>query len=455
MDYDSPYKVDSPFNYDFEGGEVSPESGRSSPGTIRDNASDCGTQTDDQMGTTDERVTTMRVHLDNTPENIQTPQDIARKIRNKFHQSRQNEDRRNLQSFNNNRITTTSEQGTSTNSHSYEHNRPINNQNRLTTESYTSPPLPNYPPPMRPPPPSDYATENLRTQTHVQQQLFTKTANSRPNNLRFPYAVTPRSNNKKSFLHQSTNEQTPTATVMETIWFQDKDHRTLNSPHSSNCNPLLSYRNWTNMPFDDTSMDYDSPYKVDSPFNYDVEEGEVSPESGRSSPGTIRDNASDCGTQTDDQMGTTDETVTTMRVHLDNTPENIQTPQDIARKIRNKFHQSRQNEDRRNLQSFNNNRITTTSEQGTSTNSHSYEHNRPINNQNRLTTESYTSPPLPNYPPPMRPPPPSDYATENLRTQTRVQQQLFTKTANSRPNNLRFPYAVTPRSNNKKSFFHQ
>ena len=145
-------------------------------------------------------------------------------------------------------------------------------------------------------------------------------------------------------------------------------------------------------------MDYDSPNKVDSPFNYDVEEGELSPGSGRSSPCAIRDNASDCGTQTDDQMGSTDETVTTMRVHLDNTPENTQTPQEIARKNRNKFHQSRQIEDRRNLQSFNNNRTTTiTSEQGTSTNLHSYEHNRPVNNQHRSTTEWYTSPPLPNY----------------------------------------------------------
>ena len=204
-----------------------------------------------------------------------------------------------------------------------------------------------------------------------------------------------------------------------------------------------------------TSMDYDSPYKVDSPFNYDVEEGALSPGSGRSSPGTIRDNASDCGTQTDDKMGNTDETVTTMRVHLDNTPENTQTPQVIARKIGNKFHQSKQTEDRRNLQSFNNNRTTTTSEQSTSTNLHSYEHNRPVNNQNRSTTKSYISPPLPNYPPPVRPPPPSDYVIENPRTQTHVQQRLFTKTANNRPNNLRFPYAVTPRSNNKKSFFHQ
>ena len=39
-------------------------------------------------------------------------------------------------------------------------------------------------------------------------------------------------------------------------------------------------------------IDYEieSPYKADSPLSYDVEEGELSPGSGRSSPGTIRDN---------------------------------------------------------------------------------------------------------------------------------------------------------------------
>ena len=127
-----------------------------------------------------------------------------------------------MQSFNTNK--NTNEQGTSTNIHSYEHNRLVQTQNRSTTESYTSPPLPNYPPPVRPPPPSDYITEQPRTQSYNQQQLFT--TNRRPNNLRFPYAVTPRSANSKSFFHQSTNEQTPTTTVMETIWFQDKDPRT-------------------------------------------------------------------------------------------------------------------------------------------------------------------------------------------------------------------------------------
>ena len=112
------------------------------------------------MGNTDETVTTMRVHLDNTPENTQTPQEIARKIRNKFQQSKQNEDRRNLQSFNNNR-TTTSEQGTSTNLHSYEHNRPVNNQNRSTTESYTSPP-----------PRTHHFSINQQISKHQRQQLW-------------------------------------------------------------------------------------------------------------------------------------------------------------------------------------------------------------------------------------------------------------------------------------------
>ena len=234
MEYESPYKSDSPFSYEVEEGELSSGSGRSSPGTVRDNASDCGTQTDDQMENISGTLTTMRVHLDNTPKITQTPQEIARKIKNKF------DNRRNLQSFNTNK--STNEQGTSTNIHSYEHSRLVNTQNRSTTESYTSPPLPNYPPPVRPPPPSDYITEQPRTQTYNQQQLFT--AHLRPNHLRFPYAVTPRSANSKSFFHQSTNEQTPTTTtVMETIWFQDKDPRTLNSPHNSNYNPLSSYRN--------------------------------------------------------------------------------------------------------------------------------------------------------------------------------------------------------------------
>ena len=84
-------------------------------------------------------------------------------------------------------------------------------------------------------------------------------------------------------------------------------------------------------------MEYDSPYKSDSPFSYEVEEGELSCESGRSSPGTIRDCASDCGTQTETNMITDDEKIKTFRVELENETQIVQTPQEIARKIQNKF----------------------------------------------------------------------------------------------------------------------
>ena len=144
-----------------------------------------------------------------------------------------------------------------------------------------------------------------------------------------------------------------------------------------------------------SGMEYDSPYKAHSPFSYEVEEGELSSGSGRSSPGTIRDNASDCSTQTDDQMATTNESVTTFRVELDNTPENVQTPQEIAGKLKNKFDNIKRNEDRRNLQSFNrNNSNNTTNEQGTNTAIHSYQNNRPLQNNNRSNTDSYISPPF-------------------------------------------------------------
>ena len=225
-----------------EDGELSCESGRSSPGTIRDCASECGTQTESNMITDNEKVTTFRVELENNQEHVQTPQEIARKINNKFG------NRRNLQSFDtsNNSTSNISEQRTNIAVHSYQNTRPRQNYNQNTSNTYMSPPLPNYPPPVRPPPPSD----NYPPQSNVRQRLFPRQTVPNTNNLRFPYAVTPRSNNRKSFFHQSTNEQTPTETVMETVWFQDKDPKTLSNPHGINYNPLLSYRNWSEMPFD-------------------------------------------------------------------------------------------------------------------------------------------------------------------------------------------------------------
>ena len=196
----------------------------------------------------------MRIEVENatsaqqTQTNQRTPQEIAIHISEHIDKKRQSDTRRNLESFRNR----TNEQGTSTNSHSYQNNRP---SNKTTNVTYVSPPLPNYPPPVRPPPPDDYTTTTNRIQKSAHQCWTATNPNHiRPNNLRFPYAVTPRSNNRKSFFQQSTNEQTPTTTVMETSWFQEKETRTLNNPHKSNYNPLLSYRNWAEMPFD--SRDY-------------------------------------------------------------------------------------------------------------------------------------------------------------------------------------------------------
>ena len=256
MDYEieSPYKTDSPLSYDVEEGKISPGSGQSSSGTIRDNASNCSTQTDDHFDYPGDRVTTMRIEVENvtseqqTQTNQRTPQEIANHISEKIGKKRQSDTRRNLDSFRNR----TNEQGTITKTRSYQNNRP---SNKTPNETYVSPPLANYPPPIRPTSPDDYTTENSNIQNSVQQRwVATNSHHIRPNNLRFLYAVTPRSNNWKSFFHQSSNEQNPTTPVMETIWFQEIDPRTLNYPLSSNYNLLLSYRNWSEMPFD--SRDY-------------------------------------------------------------------------------------------------------------------------------------------------------------------------------------------------------
>ena len=243
---ESRYKADSPLSYDVEEGELSSGSGRSSPGTIRDNASECSMQTDKYV----ETVTSMRLEVDNTTDeqnartgsNQLTPQEVALITAEKTVKSKTTDVRKNLElsrTGNNNERT----EEKTTNKHSYQNYRPQNN-NSKRSETYTSPPMPNYPPPVRPPPPKNYTTNIHRTQHRVQQNWFDRNSHhNRPNNLRFPYAVTPRSSNKKSFFHQSKNEQKPTSTVVETIWFLDTDPKTLNNPHSSNYKPLLSYRN--------------------------------------------------------------------------------------------------------------------------------------------------------------------------------------------------------------------
>ena len=88
-------------------------------------------------------------------------------------------------------------------------------------------------------------------QQRVHKQWFERnSAHIRPNNLQFMYAVTPRSNNRKSFFRQSPSEQSPTQTVSDTIWFTELDPHTLTNLHSREYNPQLSYRKRADMPFE-------------------------------------------------------------------------------------------------------------------------------------------------------------------------------------------------------------
>ena len=235
MEYEpkSPYKADSPLSYDVEEGELTSGSGRSSPGTIRDNASECSTQTNEYV----ETVTSMRLGMDNstdaqhtrTGSNQLTPHETARIIAEKTVKPKATDVRKNLESSRTRNNNERTEEQT-TNKHSYQNYRPQNN-NSKPSETYTSPPMPNYPPPLRPPLPADYTTNSHRMQHRVQQRWFDRISHHiGSNNLRFPYAVTSRSSNKKSFFYQSTNENTPTSTVMETIWFLDTDPKNLEQP---------------------------------------------------------------------------------------------------------------------------------------------------------------------------------------------------------------------------------
>ena len=131
---------------------------------------------DDQFDHPQDKVTTMRVEVENTTSeqhtqtalNQRTPLEIARIISEQVVKPRQSYVGRNFESFRNRTNNNIEEQGISTSTHSYQNQRPHNNNsNNTSSESYTSPPLPNYPPPVRPPPNDDYTNDNNRMQHSV------------------------------------------------------------------------------------------------------------------------------------------------------------------------------------------------------------------------------------------------------------------------------------------------
>ena len=135
------------------------------------------------------------------------------------------------------------------------------------------PPMPLYPPPatFNPPMPApmpepmpEPPTElNCTTPVHSRLGKYVnpiiehynlvqrgEISNIRPNNLRFPHAVTPRSSDPKSFFHISTYEQSPSTHVSETIWFKNDAPRLYADPDNEQYNPLLSFLIWSNIPYE-------------------------------------------------------------------------------------------------------------------------------------------------------------------------------------------------------------
>ena len=118
----------------------------------------------------------MRVEVENTRSeqfahtalNQPTPQEI---ISEKVVKPKHQDVKRNQESFRTRKPNDITEQNTKTSTHSYQSNRPQHrsqNNNSYTTskpsDTHMSPPLPNYPPPVRPPPPEDYTIDNNKMQ---------------------------------------------------------------------------------------------------------------------------------------------------------------------------------------------------------------------------------------------------------------------------------------------------
>ena len=185
-------------------------------------------------------------------------------------------------------------------------------------------------------------------------------------------------------------------------------------------------------------------YEPDSPLSYDVEEGKLS--SGRSSSGTIRENASECSTEN----GHCD-TVKTMTVEVDNhqtPPSNHQTPQKTARRVAEHIVRPKTSDERKKLESFRTrkqmvnqaNQVDKTDiERPDNNTKSSYQHNRRVknlahqqHNNKKWSTrhqKKYASPPMTMHPPPVRPPPPlEDITMKRHRMQQQAQQRCFERT---------------------------
>ena len=283
---DNEIQANSPISYTVEEGEIS--SGEASPATIVEtHTMDTGVQTTSQPQSTESSrpqspesspPKNLVMHIDN-PANkpvkhtslSEKKKGNAAKVKRAINQNVQfnpsNKTVANLAYPSNQVHATPLCQSTPviqpTMQHLY-YTNPYNNNNL-----YTHPPMPVFPPPIvynphlpesMPEPPSEInGTTPVHNRLvkpvnpiveHYNQVQRGEISNTRPDNLRFPHAVTPRTNNPKSFFHLSTYEQSPSTHISETVWFKNDDPRFYANPDNEQYNPLLSFLNWANIPYE-------------------------------------------------------------------------------------------------------------------------------------------------------------------------------------------------------------
>ena len=258
MSSECEFKADSPISYSMEEGEIS--SGATSPATIvESNTMDTGVQTNTQPQSPSQserpqsrtpseqepKVKSLVVQVDNT--NGQEVRYNSLSERRKHIASRAKQPHEQVRYQPNHQpIANLSYQYNQVHASPLCQSTPVlapTMQQIYYTNPYSNesqyPPMPVYPPPaafnppMPEPMPEPPTELNGTTPVHNRLGKYVnpiiehynlvqrgEISNTRPDNLRFPHAVTPRTSKPKSFLHISTYEQSPSTHVSETIWFK-------------------------------------------------------------------------------------------------------------------------------------------------------------------------------------------------------------------------------------------
>ena len=87
------------------------------------------------------------------------------------------------------------------------------------------------------------ATKTNPIVEHYNQVQLGEIPRSKPNNLRFPKAVTPQQHSEE-FFSQEHVRTTPSRAISDTIWFKNDDPTKYAKADHDSYNPLSSFLNW-------------------------------------------------------------------------------------------------------------------------------------------------------------------------------------------------------------------